>query len=66
MMARSRSPFNVVVSGTLRRGLRLPQRKPVPRPDALRLRALHPRDSGGQLGRQQTVVCRLRRQFADR
>ena len=46
--------------------LGLPERKPVPDADALRLGAFHAADADGQFRRQQPVVGGLRGQFADR
>ena len=57
MIARSRSPSVVVVSGALSKAWACRSDSQFPVADALRFRALHPSDAGGQFGRQQAIVC---------
>ena len=65
MMARSRSPFVVVMSGAFRSACACFSDSQFPSAHAHRLRALHAGDAGGQFRRQQPVVGRLDRQFPD-
>jgi hypothetical protein len=64
-MARSRSPFVVVISGAFSSDWACFSDSQVPRANPDGLGALHALDAGGKLGRQQAVVGGLHRELAD-
>ena len=50
---------------SIQQRLRLPDREPIPKADAFGCHPLYAGDPAGQLGRQQSIVGRLDRQFPD-
>jgi hypothetical protein len=58
VIARSRKPWLVVMSGAFRSACACRRVSQFAGPDADRLRALHARDAGGPFRRQQPVVRR--------